>query len=220
MGQYQLLNLGVQVTKNVTTFYHTSTPGKFTGNNSIRYNRAMKKFYSARGDDGQTDQLGKSRISKAHTRIQAVGALDEASAALGIARAQAGAGPVDDLVKTIQLDLYQIMTLVALEEPNPDKFPDLDSQRTSWLEEKITEYGDDLEKPTGFILPGENPLSAAFGLARTVVRRAERHTVTLKEADLLHSQETLPYLNRLSSLCFTLELAAAQRSGALGGSNS
>jgi len=173
----------------------------------------MQKYYSARGDDGQTDQLGKSRISKSHTRIQTVGALDEASAALGLARAQAGAGPVDDLVKTIQLDLYQIMTLVALEEPNPEKFPDLDPERVSWLEEMISEYGDHLEKPSGFILPGENLQSAAFGLARTVVRRAERHTVALKEAGLLHSGQALPYLNRLSSLCFTLELAAAQRGG-------
>ncbi len=170
----------------------------------------MEKYYSTRGDDGQTDQLGKSRISKAHARIRTVGALDEASAALGLARAEAGAGEIDELVKTLQLDLYRVMTLVALEQPNPDQFPDLEPERVSWLEDRISHYGENLEKPTGFILPGENRLSAAFGLARTVVRRAERHAVALKEAGLLYSEAALPYLNRLSSLCFTLELAAAQ----------
>jgi len=171
----------------------------------------MKNYYSARGDDGQTDQLGKGRISKAHLRIQAVGALDEASAALGLARAQAADEGITELVKTLQRDLYQIMSLTALEKPNPAKFPDLDLERISWLEAKIDHYGKDLEAPSGFILPGENLPSAAFGLARTVIRRAERHTVALKEAGLLFSTTTLPYLNRLSSLCFTLELLAAQK---------
>jgi cob(I)alamin adenosyltransferase len=171
----------------------------------------MKKYYSARGDDGQTDQLGKGRISKSHLRIRAVGALDEASAALGLARAQAANEGITELVKTLQRDLYQIMSLAALEKPNPDKFPDLNAERISWLEAKIDHYGKDLETPSGFILPGENLPSAAFGLARTVVRRAERQTVALNEAGLLFSANTLPYLNRLSSLCFTLELLAAQK---------
>ena len=180
----------------------------------------MSKYYSARGDDGQTDQLGKSRISKAHTRIQAVGALDEASAALGLARAEAGAGEINELVQALQLDLYRVMTLVALEQPHPEKFPDLEPDRVSWLEEQIDHYGKHLEKPTGFILPGANRLSAAFGLARTIVRRAERQAVALHESGLLHSKTTLPYLNRLSSLCFTLELAAAQQANLTLGGNS
>ena len=180
----------------------------------------MKNYFSARGDDGQTDQLGENRISKAHPRIQTVGTLDEASAALGIARAQAGSEEINDLVKALQLDLYRIMTLVALEKPNPDKFPDLEVERISWLEEKINHYGENLEEPSGFILPGENLPSAAFGLARTVVRRAERQTAALKDAGLLNSSSALPYLNRLSSLCFTLELLAAQKPFLKEGSNS
>ena len=173
----------------------------------------MKKYYSSRGDAGQTDQLGESRIAKDHLRIQTVGALDEASAAIGVARAQAGGPEINELLKSVQLDLYRIMTLVSLEKPNPEKFPDLDGSRTAWLEDQIARFGEDLEKPAGFILPGENMVSAAFGLARTIVRRAERQAVSLDQQGMLFSQTALPYLNRLSSLCFVLELMAAQKEG-------
>lgn len=173
----------------------------------------MKKYFSARGDTGQTDQLGESRLPKDHPRIQAVGALDEASAAIGLARAEAADQAVNQLLQSIQLDLYRIMTLVSLEEPNPDKFPDLEAERVSWLEEGIARYGENLDKPAGFILPGENKVSAALGLARTIVRRAERQVVSLDSQGSLVSKTALPYLNRLSSLCFVLELLAAQDPG-------
>ena len=170
----------------------------------------MNKYYTSQGDEGQTDQLGKSRLSKAHQRIQALGAIDEASAALGLARAQIDLPEFHELIKTIQFDLYRIMTQVSLEEPDPDQFPDLDPERLDWLENQISHYGDPLEKPKSFILPGENLPSAALGMARTIIRRAERETVALQEEGLLFSQIALPYLNRLSSLCFVLELIAAE----------
>lgn len=171
----------------------------------------MSKYYSARGDEGQTDQLGKSRLSKSHQRIRTVGAIDEACAALGLARAQIDLPEFQELIKAIQTDLYRIMTQVSLEEPNPDQFPDLERARLDWLEEKISHYGEPLQKPTGFILPGENLASAALGMARTIVRRAERETVSLQEEGLLFSATALPYLNRLSSLCFVLELMTAAK---------
>lgn len=169
----------------------------------------MEKYFSARGDDGQTDQLGKGRISKSHLRIQAVGALDEASAALGLAKAEADQPAIKETLSSVQQDLYRIMTLVTLDAPNPEQFPDLAEDRVAWLEGLIARYGDGLEKPSGFILPGENRTSAAFGLARTIVRRAERQLVSLSEEGLLYSRFALPYLNRLSSLCFVLELFSA-----------
>jgi cob(I)alamin adenosyltransferase len=169
----------------------------------------MNKYYTSRGDEGQTDQLGKNRLSKSHQRIRALGAIDEASAALGLARAQIDLPEFQALIKAIQTDLYRIMTQVSLEEPNPDQFPDLEPARLDWLEDKISRYGDPLEKPKGFILPGENLPSAALGLARTIIRRAERETVALHQEGLLFSSNALPYLNRLSSLCFVLELMTA-----------
>ena len=169
----------------------------------------MSNYFTSRGDEGQTDQLGKNRLSKSHQRIQAVGAIDEASAALGLVRAQIGLPEFQELIRSIQTDLHRIMTQVSLEEPNPDQFPDLEPGRLDWLEDKISHYGDPLEKPKGFILPGENTLSAALGLARTIIRRAERETVALHQEGLLFSRTALPYLNRLSSLCFVLELMTA-----------
>lgn len=170
----------------------------------------MKKFYTSRGDQGKTDQLGKNRVSKSHIRIQTVGSLDEASAALGFARAQASDETIDQLIKTIQTDLYQIMAVVVQEEPETLNIPDLETDRVTWLESTINEYGSQSETPKGFILPGENLPSATFGLARTVVRRAERDLVALNEEGLLFSETALSYLNRLSSLCFVLELLYAQ----------
>ena len=170
----------------------------------------MTKYYTARGDEGETDQLGKSRISKSHIRVHCLGAIDESSAALGLARAQANDPDLDQMVKRIQTDLYRIMSLVALEEPNPDQFPDLDQDRIIWLEEETEKYGSMIELPKEFILPGDTLPSAAFGLARTVIRRAERYLVEMKDLDLLYSENALPYLNRLSSLCFVIEVFTVQ----------
>jgi cob(I)alamin adenosyltransferase len=170
----------------------------------------MTKFFTSRGDQGKTDHLGQGRISKSHIRIQTVGALDECSASLGFARAQSSDIEITQLVKAIQTDLYRIMAIVAQEAPDPEKIPDLEPGRVAWLEEHINQYGSQTESPRGFILPGENLPSAAFGMARTITRRAERNLVALSEEGLLFSETALAYLNRLSSLCFVLELFSAQ----------
>jgi len=170
----------------------------------------MSKFYTSRGDQGKTDQIGKSRLSKSHIRIQTVGALDEASAALGFARAQISDPAIDQLIKTIQLDLYRIMSIVVQEKPDPNTIPDLEPDRVAWLEENLDHYGSQTQSPKGFILPGENLPSGAIGLARTIIRRAERELVSLDQEGLLYSETALAYLNRLSSLSFVLELLCAQ----------
>ena len=170
----------------------------------------MNKFYTSRGDQGKTDQIGKSRLSKAHIRIQTVGSLDESSSFLGFARAQITDHEINQLIKTIQKDLYRIMSIVAQEQPDSDKIPDLEPGRVAWLEEKIDHYGSLTESPRDFILPGQNLPSGAIGMARTVVRRAERDLVSLAEESMLFSETSLSYLNRLSSLCFVLELLTAQ----------
>lgn len=170
----------------------------------------MSKFYTSRGNQGKTDQIGKGRLSKSHIRIKTVGALDEASAALGFARAQISDPAINQLIKTVQMDLYRIMSIVVQEKPDPNKIPDLGPDRVDWLEENADHYGSRTQSPKGFILPGDNLPSGAIGLARTVVRRAERELVSLDEEGLLYSETALSYLNRLSSLCYILELFYAQ----------
>jgi len=172
----------------------------------IRYNPTMSKFFSSSGDQGTTGILGKKRIPKNDPRIRAVGAVDEATESLGFARALSNNPELNDIVKDIQIDLYKIMSLLVLEKPDPEIYPDLKSSRLDWLEDIISRYENDISIPEEFILPGDSLPSAAFGLARTVVRRAEREIVHLLNADLLFSNKVLPYLNRLSSLCYVFEL--------------
>lgn len=171
----------------------------------------MSRFFTAKGDQGSTGLLGETRVPKSHPQIKAVGALDEASAALGMARALVDEQALDQRIRSVQRDLYQIMTVVALEKPDPDHFPDLAPERIEWLEAAIELYQEEVDDPRGFILPGDNPLAAAFGWARTVIRRAERETVELSQSGQLHSRTALPYLNRLSSLCFVLELFSSEQ---------
>ncbi|MCJ7715045.1 MAG: cob(I)yrinic acid a,c-diamide adenosyltransferase [Anaerolineales bacterium] len=170
----------------------------------------MKKFYTSEGDDGTTGILGQERFPKNHPRIQAVGAVDEASAALGFARAQTEDTEINHLVKKIQEDLYQMMSLLVLEKSNPDKFPELKKSQVEWLEQMVDHYGVLVAPPQGFILPGESITSAAYGVARTIVRRAERAVSALNEDRLLIFENIIPYLNRLSSLCFVLELYTSE----------
>ena len=166
----------------------------------------MKKFYTRKGDQGTTGLLGESRVAKSHPRIRAVGALDEASAAMGMARALTEDPELVEIVKTTQMDLYTLMSQIVLESPDQTNFPDLAQERVTWLESTIQHYQESIPDLKGFILPGENPTSAAFSMARTIIRRSERETVALVESGLVSSETVLPYLNRLSSLCFILEL--------------
>ena len=166
----------------------------------------MSTYYTSQGDDGTTMLLGKNRVPKDHPRIRAVGAVDEVSAALGLARAQSGSEKIDLLIQAVQRDLYQLMSQLVLESPDPEKFPDLPPGRVTWLEEQIERFGEADSRHHNFILPGDNLASAAFSLSRTVTRRAEREVVALKRQGLLPSDTALPFLNRLSSLCYVLEL--------------
>ncbi len=164
------------------------------------------KYYTGKGDDGKTGLLGEKRVSKTHPRIQAVGAVDEATASLGMARSHARRSELNEVVKSIQFDLYKIMSVVTVDPEDADKFEGVDDQRVAWLEEQIERYGGEREAPQAFILPGDAPGAAAFAAARTAVRRAERHVVQLQEEGLIDAPHILAYMNRLSSLCFVLEL--------------
>lgn len=164
------------------------------------------KYYTGKGDDGKTGMLGGKRVSKTHPRIQAVGAIDEATAALGMARSHARRRELDEVVQHIQTDLYQIMSAVTVTPENAGRFQGVDDQRVAWLEEQIERFGGGTEAPKAFILPGDTPGAAAFAVARTAVRRAERHVVGLQEEGLIDAPQILAYMNRLSSLCFVLEL--------------
>ncbi len=173
----------------------------------------LQKFYTRRGDDGTTGVLGEGRLPKYHPVIEAVGAIDEATAALGLARASAlGAGSVD-ILKQIQRDLYNLMSEVVATPDNAPRFRKINSERIAWLEAQTDRLSQGVTLPADFILPGDSASGAACALARTVVRRAERWVTRLAAEYGLENQALLGYLNRLSSLLFVLELWENQAAG-------
>lgn len=173
----------------------------------------MSPFYTQTGDEGSTGLLGEGRVPKFDLRIEALGSLDEATAALGLVRASATTLEIAPLIVTIQRDLYKLMAEVGATPENAARFRAIDESRVNWIETQINIITADVEMPHEFILPGEIPSSAAMGLARTIIRRAERRVVELFHAGGLENLFLLAYLNRLSSLCFALELLENRNAG-------
>lgn len=170
-------------------------------------------FYTRTGDDGKTGVLGPGRLHKYHPRIEALGALDEASAALGLARASCLAQETPPLLRQAQKDLYRLMAEVAATPENAQKIQGLEASRVDWLEEQTDAISRQVAVPREFILPGDTPSGAALSLARTIVRRAERRVSELFDLNELSNPQLLRYLNRLSSLCFVLEILENQTAG-------
>jgi cob(I)alamin adenosyltransferase len=173
----------------------------------------MSPFYTQTGDEGNTGLLGEGRVTKFDLRIEALGALDEATAALGLARASATAPKIGPIILEVQHDLYKLMSEVGATPENAEKFRFIDSARVKWLETQTDAIAAEMEMPKEFIMPGENPSSAVLALARTIVRRAERRVVELYHAGGLKNPSLLAYLNRLSSLCFAFELLETRQTG-------
>ena len=173
-------------------------------------------FYTRGGDDGYTGLLGEGRVAKEDLRMEAIGAVDEANAALGLARAHARAPKVSELIVQVQRDLYGLMAELAATPENAARFRVVSTERADWLEAQVDAITVQVDVPREFIVPGDTQEGAFFDLARTVVRRAERQVTALVHRGDMENLELMRYLNRLSSLCFVLELrenALAAKSG-------
>lgn len=170
-------------------------------------------FYTAKGDDGTTGLLGEGRVPKYHARMEAIGTLDEATAALGLARAQCAGPQTGTILLEAQRDLYKLMAEVAATPDNAETFHFIDEKRVVWLEQQTDALSREVELPKEFILPGDSPAGAALSMARTVIRRAERRVVELFDLGEIANPDLQRYLNRLSSLCFVLELFENRTAG-------
>lgn len=173
----------------------------------------MSKFFTRTGDQGYTGLLGNERVPKYHVRMEAIGTLDETSAILGLARTLCQAEDSKQIIPRVQKDLYHMMAETAATPENAARFRAIDGTCIDWLEEQIQLVGEKVEMPADFVLPGASQAGATMAVARTVVRRAERHIVRLFHEGLLENGSILTYLNRLSSLCFVLELLENSWSG-------
>ena len=162
------------------------------------------KFYSTMGDDGTTGLLGEGRVKKYHSRPEAFGVVDEAQAALGVARASMQDRKAADVVLQVQRDLYHLMAEMAATREAAAKFRKIDAGRVHWLEAQTDAYGQRLSLPPEFTVSGDTATGAALDLARTIVRRAERRAVKLFDEGMIDNREIIRYLNRLSALLFVL----------------
>ena len=173
----------------------------------------MTSIYTKKGVDGDTGLLGEGRLSKASLRIEALGNLDEASAILGLARSVIDDIKINHVLLRIQKDLYNMMAEVGATPENARLFRKIDTASVDWLEEQIEQNLAVTGAPTEFIIPGEISTSAYLSVARTIVRRAERRLVELHTAEPFENSHIITYINRLSSLCFSLELLENHRKG-------
>ncbi|MGH9278262.1 MAG: cob(I)yrinic acid a,c-diamide adenosyltransferase [Acidimicrobiales bacterium] len=159
-------------------------------------------MYTRRGDDGTTGLYHGGRVRKDAPRIDACGDVDEAQAALGLARAQGARGSeLDGILVAVERDLWVLMSELATAPEHRDALPAIVTREmVTRLEELIDDVTARFEPPKEFVVPGQTVVAAQLDLARTVVRRAERHALVVN----VEGSQVGPYLNRLSDLCWTL----------------
>jgi cob(I)alamin adenosyltransferase len=165
------------------------------------------------GDTGQTGLVGGTRVSKADMRVEAYGTIDELGAQIGFARSICEDEEVRDFSKSIQRELFLVSGSVANPRATEKETPDV----TAEMVERLTAEVHRIENMEGILsdwsLPGEHTAAAAFDVARTVCRRAERCVVRLAEAGEEVSAETVAYLNRLSDLLWLFGRLLELRAG-------
>jgi len=149
--------------------------------------------------------LGGQRIPKSGPRPEAYGTLDEASSALGLARASAAQPKTKEIILSLQKDLLILGAELATAPEDVQKFAyRITPVHVDRLEQLIDELQNEVTLPQEFILPGKTMTSAAIDLARAIIRRAERKAVRLMQERIITNNEVLRFLNRLADLLFTL----------------
>lgn len=160
----------------------------------------LNKIYTRTGDSGTAGLVDGSRVSKSSLRMIAIGEVDEANAAIGVAIAAMSGGAIRSNLLRIQNDLFDLGADVAT-PGDVDGALRIIPPQVDRLEREIDDMNADLAPLTSFILPSGSAAVASLHLARTVVRRAERAAVALNEAEALNP-DLLAYLNRLSDHLF------------------
>lgn len=169
---------------------------------------SSRKPYTRRGDDGTTGLLYGARVDKSDLAPEAYGAVDEACAALGLARAETDSDQLEELIKRLQTELFVVGAELATAPRNHERLvpgkTSVTDEMVADLENLIDAAITQFELPQEFVLPGQNRCAAALDLARTFVRRAERAAVALRSAGRLPNPAVIAYLNRLSDLIYVL----------------
>ncbi len=166
----------------------------------------LNKIYTRTGDDGTTGLGTGERRMKYDLRIAAYGTVDEANAAIGMARVHLGGAELDEMLSRVQNDMFDLGADLAVpdngEDPGYEPLRIIAAQ-VGRVEHDIDVLNERLEPLKSFILPAGTPAAAALHLARTIARRAERLMVELAEKPGEHvNREALHYINRVSDFLF------------------
>jgi cob(I)alamin adenosyltransferase len=166
---------------------------------------ASARVTTRTGDGGDTSLFGKGRVRKTEPRIVALGDLDEAQSAIGVARALSPKSALGRQLLELQQGLYVAMSEVATPRDNLARLATrLDAAALAKLDTALASLKTATPIEGRFVIPGEHPISAALDHARTVARRAERSVVACVDAGSVSGDVLLPWLNRLSDLLFVL----------------
>lgn len=173
----------------------------------------MARVYTKTGDDGTTGQLFGGRIPKGSELVEALGDIDEAVSTLGVARASCSDTQMAETILRVQRELFIVGADLSVNPSHRDRLKPgislVEPKMVTEIEELIDQLVEEQPLKPVFLVPGTTVLEAKIDLARTVVRRAERHTLRAKEAGFPVSEHVQLYLNRLSDLVFVLARRAA-----------
>lgn len=165
----------------------------------------MAKVTTGTGDTGYTSLLGDERVAKYDPLPEAFGTIDEATSALGLARAHTDDELAREIILHAQQDLYVLMAELATPAKNRAAVGvRVTPSHTEWLEHAEERLKAAVAIPNKFIIPGDTAEGAALDVARTIIRRGERMVARLTHEGTIASPEPLRFLNRLSDLVFIL----------------
>lgn len=173
----------------------------------------LNKIYTRTGDDGTTGLVDGSRLPKHAARMEAIGAVDEANSALGLAAVALKGSDHPKALFRIQNDLFDLGADLATPAGEGEDFAPSEmvlrivSAQVEWLEDAIDAANEGLEPLTSFVLPGGTEAAARLHVARAACRRAERSMTAMAEAEPTNPQ-ALAYINRLSDYLFVLARVA------------
>ena len=167
----------------------------------------LSKIYTRTGDDGTTGLGDGTRVGKDSARVNAYGTVDEANSSIGVVLAAQVPDDIRKLLTTVQHQLFDLGGELCIPGHAAISAEDVDA-----LERQLDQYNEPLPPLKDFILPAGGEAAARCHLARTIVRRAERETVTLARHDAVRP-EAIRYLNRLSDLLFVLARVLARAEG-------
>ncbi|MEO7349161.1 MAG: cob(I)yrinic acid a,c-diamide adenosyltransferase [Terrimesophilobacter sp.] len=174
----------------------------------------MARVYTKTGDDGTTGQLFGGRIPKGSELVEALGDIDEAVSTLGVARAKCTDTRIAEILLRVQKELFVVGADLSVNPTHRDRLQPgislVEPTMVAGLEKLIDDLVSENPLKPVFLVPGTTVLEARIDLARTVVRRAERHTLRAKEAGFVVSEHVQKYLNRLSDLVFVLARRAVE----------